>query len=59
MNRHQVLTGAANSGDQCFASGNVEGINFTVSISEHYDVTPIFNFAIDVNSRGVMTMSII
>ena len=33
MNRHQVLTGAANSGDQCFASGSVEGVNFTVSMT--------------------------
>lgn len=29
MNRHQVLTGACNSGDQCFAVGSVEGIHFT------------------------------
>ena len=31
MNRHQVITGAANSGDHCFAVGSVESINFTVS----------------------------
>lgn len=31
MNRHQVLTGAANSGDHCFAVGSVEGVHFTVS----------------------------
>ncbi|UYV72069.1 DMXL1 [Cordylochernes scorpioides] len=29
MNRHQVLTGAANSGDHCFAVGTVEGVPFT------------------------------
>lgn len=30
MNRHQVLTGACNAGDQCYAVGSVEGIHFTV-----------------------------
>ncbi|XP_071118494.1 dmX-like protein 2 isoform X1 [Haliotis cracherodii] len=29
MNRHQVLTGACNSGEQCYAVGSVEGIHFT------------------------------
>ncbi|KAL3867333.1 hypothetical protein ACJMK2_044544 [Sinanodonta woodiana] len=29
MNRHQVLTGACNNGDQCYAVGSVEGIHFT------------------------------
>ncbi|XP_064608806.1 dmX-like protein 2 isoform X2 [Liolophura sinensis] len=29
MNRHQVLTGACNYGDQCFAVGSVEGVHFT------------------------------
>ncbi|XP_063539585.1 dmX-like protein 2 [Cydia strobilella] len=29
MNCHQVLSGACNSGDQCFAVGSVEGIPFT------------------------------
>ncbi|VDI15898.1 Hypothetical predicted protein [Mytilus galloprovincialis] len=29
MNRHQVLTGACNPGDQCYAVGSVEGIHFT------------------------------
>ncbi|XP_074651608.1 dmX-like protein 2 [Tubulanus polymorphus] len=29
MNRHQVLTGATNNGEQCFAVGSVEGIHFT------------------------------
>lgn len=33
MNCHQVLSGACNSGDQCFAVGSVEGIPFTVSIT--------------------------
>ena len=33
MNRHQVITGASNSGDHCFAVGSVESINFTVSVS--------------------------
>lgn len=32
MNCHQVLSGACNSGDQCFAVGSVEGIPFTVSV---------------------------
>jgi len=32
MNRHQVLTGAANSGDRCFAVGNINGVHFTVCI---------------------------
>ncbi|XP_070543555.1 dmX-like protein 2 isoform X2 [Ptychodera flava] len=30
MNRHQVLTGAVNAGDSCFAVGCVDGIPFTV-----------------------------
>ncbi|KOB69451.1 Rabconnectin [Operophtera brumata] len=30
MNCHQVLSGACNSGDQCFAVGSVEGIPFTI-----------------------------
>ncbi|GAB6032390.1 hypothetical protein CHUAL_011029 [Chamberlinius hualienensis] len=29
MNLHQVLTGACNAGDHCFAVGSVEGIPFT------------------------------
>lgn len=29
MNRHQVLTGAVNSGDNCFSAGSVEGVSFT------------------------------
>ncbi|KAL0271823.1 UNVERIFIED_CONTAM: hypothetical protein PYX00_008798 [Menopon gallinae] len=29
MNRHQILSGACNSGDHCFAVGSVEGIPFT------------------------------
>lgn len=29
MNRHQVLTGAVNSGDNCFSTGSVEGVPFT------------------------------
>ncbi|UYV72060.1 DMXL1 [Cordylochernes scorpioides] len=33
MNRHQVLTGAANSGDHCFAVGTVEGVPFTAYAS--------------------------
>lgn len=33
MNCHQVLSGACNSGDQCFAVGSVEGIPFTVSMT--------------------------
>ncbi|KAI1301706.1 DmX-like protein 2 [Halotydeus destructor] len=29
MNRHQILTGAVNAGDNCFSVGSVEGIAFT------------------------------
>lgn len=29
MNRHQVLTGAVNSGDNCYSTGSVEGVPFT------------------------------
>ncbi|XP_065333652.1 dmX-like protein 2 isoform X2 [Cloeon dipterum] len=29
MNRHQVLSGACNAGDHCFAVGSVEGVPFT------------------------------
>lgn len=32
MNCHQILSGACNSGDRCFAVGSVEGIPFTVSL---------------------------
>lgn len=31
MNRHQILSGACNAGDRCYAVGSVEGIPFTVS----------------------------
>lgn len=34
MNRHQVLSGACNSGDHCFAVGSVEGIPFTVKFCD-------------------------
>jgi len=30
MNRHQILTGAANFGDSCYSVGSVEGVHFTV-----------------------------
>lgn len=30
MNCHQILSGACNAGDRCFAIGSVEGIPFTV-----------------------------
>ncbi|PVD19781.1 hypothetical protein C0Q70_20272 [Pomacea canaliculata] len=29
MNRHQVLTGSCNPGDNCYAVGSVEGVHFT------------------------------
>ena len=32
MRRHQILTGAANSGEHCYAIGSVEGVNFTVCL---------------------------
>jgi len=32
MNCHQILSGACNAGDRCFAVGSVEGVPFTVSI---------------------------
>lgn len=33
MNCHQILSGACNAGDRCYAVGSVEGISFTVSFS--------------------------
>lgn len=36
MNRHQVLTGAVNPGDSCFAIGYVDGVPFTVILSLFY-----------------------
>jgi hypothetical protein len=30
MDCHQILSGACNAGDQCFAVGSVEGVPFTV-----------------------------
>lgn len=30
MNCHQILSGACNAGDSCFAVGSVEGVSFTV-----------------------------
>lgn len=30
MNCHQILSGACNAGDRCFAVGSVEGVPFTV-----------------------------
>ncbi|XP_055931190.1 dmX-like protein 2 isoform X2 [Argiope bruennichi] len=33
MNRHQVLTGAANAGDHCYSVGSVEGVPFTAYAS--------------------------
>lgn len=32
MNCHQILSGACNASDRCYAVGSVEGISFTVSI---------------------------
>lgn len=37
MNRHQVLTGAVNSGDSGYSVGSVEGIHFTVSTFPHME----------------------
>lgn len=34
MNCHQILSGACNAGDRCFAVGSVEGIPFTVSVPD-------------------------
>lgn len=31
MNLHQIVSGACNAGDKCFAVGSVEGVPFTVS----------------------------
>lgn len=36
MNCHQILSGACNSGDRCFAVGSVEGIPFTVSLLNNF-----------------------
>lgn len=30
MDCHQILSGACNAGDRCFAVGSVEGVPFTV-----------------------------
>lgn len=30
MNLHQIVSGACNAGDKCFAVGSVEGVPFTV-----------------------------
>lgn len=30
MNLHQIVSGACNAGDKCFAIGSVEGVPFTV-----------------------------
>lgn len=32
MDCHQILSGACNAGDKCFAIGTVEGVPFTVSV---------------------------
>lgn len=39
MNCHQILSGACNAGDRCFAVGSVEGVSFTVRffIGKKYD----------------------
>lgn len=35
MNLHQIVSGACNAGDKCFAVGSVEGVPFTVSEQTH------------------------
>jgi hypothetical protein len=35
MNCHQILSGACNAGDRCFAVGSVEGIPFTVCVQNN------------------------
>lgn len=35
MNCHQILSGACNAGDRCFAVGSVEGIPFTVCLQNN------------------------
>lgn len=35
MNCHQILSGACNAGDCCFAVGSVEGIPFTVCLQNN------------------------
>lgn len=36
MNLHQIVSGACNAGDKCFAVGSVEGVPFTVCICHIY-----------------------
>lgn len=36
MDCHQILSGACNAGDRCFAVGSVEGVPFTVRIFFHF-----------------------
>jgi hypothetical protein len=43
MNCHQILSGACNAGDRCFAVGSVEGIPFTVCLQINiYYVTYLY-----------------
>lgn len=46
MNCHQILSGACNAGDRCYAVGSVEGISFTVSqcINFIYVLTYIYSY---------------
>lgn len=67
MNCHQILSGACNAGDRCYAVGSVEGISFTVSVSRSSLATraPLFSynqihtFFRLCNSRLAMSLSFI
>lgn len=58
MNRHQVLTGACNFGEKCYAVGSVEGIHFTVSRRKSMlsgSWPKMFNILISTKRLGLLT----
>lgn len=57
MNRHQVLTGAANAGDHCYAVGSVEGIHFTVSTFSSGFSPDYITFKIEISLLFVVSAS--
>lgn len=45
MNCHQILSGACNAGDHCFAVGSVEGVPFTVCLKNNIHYLSYFNIS--------------
>lgn len=48
MDCHQILSGACNAGDRCFAVGSVEGVPFTVRINfamQKFTISKNFNLS--------------